>query len=333
MFLNSLEKAESEGAARSAQVSIGEQEGIWYVMWTETEEDGRTRQEHWYEGMQWEEMLAVFRERVWSKQCEGFKPLIEAVAGGMNAADERAVYIQLLQYYSELHPNDELYEALRQWRLKMASKESKAPFIVATNRLLKLISTFVPQSEEELLQLPGFGKAKAAQYAAELLAITAEQERTTSFPLVWVEQQVNPSEFYAWQLQEKERRRKAEADKQELKRKLLEAIHRMEPLDELQEQTKLQRRNLVQWIEELDRDGYELEPYIELLLEQVPRAERELAWQAFEQQGDRYLKPILQTVYKQEELSAKDTDRIYEWLRLLRLKFRRSGQLKMEAAV
>ncbi|UUZ80851.1 hypothetical protein LJK88_39685 [Paenibacillus sp. P26] len=130
----------------------------------------------------------------------------------------------------------------------------------------------------------------------------------------------------------KERRRKAEAEKQETKRKLLEAIHRGEPFDESLEQTKLQRRNLMTWIEELERDGYELEPYIGHLLEQVPQPERERAWKAFEQQGDRYLKPILQTVFKEEELSAKDTDRIYEWLRSLRLQFRRMSDQKAQAA-
>ncbi|WP_261381549.1 HRDC domain-containing protein [Paenibacillus cremeus] len=234
-----------------------------------------------------------------------------------------AIFLQKMHYYSELHADEALYEALRQWRFKQASTESKAAFIVATNRLLRMISNFRPQTEEELLQLPGFGGTKAAAYGAEILALTAAYERHTSFPLSWVEQEVPEADFQAWLLKEQERKRKAEMDKLDIKRRLLEVISRGERIDELQEQTKMDRRSLLMWMEELDRDGYDLEPYIEQMLEQVPETEREQAWQAFEQQGDCYLKPILQAVYKQQEFSSKDAERVYEWLRLLRMKFRR----------
>lgn len=328
MFMNSMEKATEEGRVRTAQVSIVENQGVWFVMWNEIKEDGRSEQETWYEGLHWDEMMSSFREGVFMKQCGGFKPLLEMSVSEVDGLDGRAAFVQMLHFYSEKHSNEELYEALRQWRWKQASRESKAQFIVATNRLLKLISTFVPQTEEELLQLPGFGRTKLSMYGAEILALTAKLPQNGLFPLTWVEEKVDPMEFNAWLMEEKERKRKAEADKQEIKRKLLEAISRGEQLDKLMEQTKVQRRNLLLWIEELDRDGYDLESYIEQLLEPIPAAERERAWRAFQQQGDRYLKPILQAVYKEEELSVKDADRIYEWLRLLRMKFRRANAMK-----
>ncbi len=324
MFLNSLEKKTEEDRVRTAQVSIGEAQGTWYVMWSDIKEDGRASQESWYEGIHWDEMLAVFRERILEKQLEGFIPLLEMGSGDLTV-DGRTMYIQRLHYYSEANSNEELYDQLRQWRLKQAGKEGKAPFIIATNRVLKLISTFVPKTEEELLQLPGIGKNKAGLYAADILSMTAEQEQKRAFPLSWVAEEVTQGEFFAWLLQEKERKRKAEADKQETKRKLLEVITKGEKIDSLQEQSRIQRRDLLLWIEELDREGYDLEPYIDRMLSEVPEKEREAAWQAFELQGDRYLKPILQAMYKQEELSAKDADRVYEWLRLLRLKFRRTN--------
>lgn len=328
MFLNCLEKATEEGRVRTAQVSIGENQGVWVVMWNEVKEDGRSEQETWYEGLHWDEMMSSFREGVFTKQCEGFKPLLEMNVSEADGLGGRAAFVQMLHFYSEKHSNEELYEALRQWRWKQASRESKAQFIIATNRLLKMISAFVPQTEEELLQLPGFGRTKLTMYGTEILALTTTFSRNASFPLTWVEGKTDPLEFNAWLLEEKERKRKAEADKQEIKRKLLEAISRGEQLDKLIEQTRVQRRNLLLWIEELDRDGYDLESYIEQLLEPIPAEERDLAWKAFELQGDRYLKPILQTVYKDEELSAEDADRIYEWLRLLRMKFRRVNAMK-----
>ncbi|WP_127489220.1 HRDC domain-containing protein [Paenibacillus ehimensis] len=328
VFLNSLEKPTEEGNVRTAQVTIGESQGIWMVMWNETREDGRKVQECWYEGLRWEEMLAVFRERVFAKQCGGYKPIVQVNVSEIDVLDRRTAYIQRLYFYGEKHANEELFDKLRDWRFKQASRDGKAAYLIATNRLLKMISAFVPHTEEELLHLPGFGKAKAAAYAADIVAITAGFPRDTEFPLAWVAQSIDPGELNAWLLQENERKRKAEEEKREIKHKLLEAIARGEKLDELQEQTKIQRRNLLQLFEELDREGYDLQSYIEGQLEQVPEPERELAWKAFQQQGDRYLKPILQTVYSQKELTAQDTDRVYEWLRMLRMKFRRETERK-----
>ncbi|MGF7032877.1 hypothetical protein J2T17_003800 [Paenibacillus mucilaginosus] len=332
MFLNSMEKTTAEGEVFTAQVSIGESEGSWIVMWNESPDEGLGAAETWYEGSEWSGMMKAFRERVFAKQCEGYTPLLEMQVSEMDGLDGRMAYMQPLHFYSERHAQEELYEALRQWRFKQASQEGKAPFIVATNRLLKMISAFVPQTEEELLQLPGFGKTKAASYSEAILALTAGRERMGSFPLTWVESAVDPAELNAWLLGEKERKLKAEADKQEVKRRLLEAAQRGAKLDEVQEETKIQRRNLLLWLEELDRDGYDLEAFIEAMLEEVEEARIAAAWQAFEQQGDRYLKPILQAVFTSEELSAKDSDRAYEWLRLLRMKYRKANAVRQSAA-
>ncbi|KZE78907.1 aldolase [Paenibacillus elgii] len=328
VFLNSLEKATEEGNVRTAQVTIGESQGTWVVMWNETREDGRRVQECWYEGLRWEEMLAIFRERVFAKQCGGYKPIVQVNVSEIDVLDHRTAYIQRLHFYGEKHANEELFDKLRDWRFKQASRDGKAAYLIATNRLLKMISAFVPHTEEELLHLPGFGKAKAAAYAADIVAITTGFQRDTDFPLSWVAESIDPGELNAWLLQENERKRKAEEEKREIKHKLLEAIARGEKLEELLEQTKIQRRNLLQLFEELDREGYDLQSYIEGQLEQVPEPERELAWKAFQQQGDRYLKPILQTVYSQKELTAQDADRVYEWLRMLRMKFRRENEQK-----
>ncbi|MCM3268265.1 HRDC domain-containing protein [Paenibacillus elgii] len=328
VFLNSLEKATEEGNVRTAQVTIGENQGTWMVMWNETREDGRRVQECWYEGLRWEEMLAIFRERVFAKQCGGYKPIVQVNVSEIDVLDRRTAYIQRLHFYGEKHANEELFDKLRDWRFKQASRDGKAAYLIATNRLLKMISAFVPHTEEELLHLPGFGKAKAAAYAADIVAITTGFQRDTDFPLSWVAESIDPGELNAWLLQENERKQKAEEEKREIKHKLLEAIARGEKLEELLEQTKLQRRNLLQLFEELDREGYDLQNYIEGQLEQVPEPERELAWKAFQQQGDRYLKPILQTVYSQKELTAQDADRVYEWLRMLRMKFRRENEQK-----
>ncbi|MFH5185892.1 HRDC domain-containing protein [Paenibacillus sp. TAB 01] len=334
LFLNSLEKKVGEDRVRSAQVSIGESKGRWFVAWQETKEDGELHHEDWFEGPGWEEMLNVFREQLLTKQSDGFKPVLDVVMlPEVAALDSRSAYVQMIQYYSEFHADETLYEELRQWRLKQANKEGRAPFLVATNRLLRMISTFLPQTLEELRQLPGLGSNKAAQYGEELLALTSKYPQLRPFPLEWVESEVNPVQFNAWLQHEKDRKRQAERSKQELKRRLLEAISRGDSLEAVREQTQLQRREVMLSIEELDREGYDLEPYIESMLKEIPAEEQEIAWAAFELQGARYLKPILQTLYSnQGEMDALEKDRIYEWLRLLRMKFRRvQGARRPEA--
>ncbi|SFL14141.1 HRDC domain-containing protein [Paenibacillus sp. 1_12] len=324
LFLNSLEKRVSEERTINAQVSIGESQGSWYVGWQETKSDGRQVQESWFEGQGWEDMLTAFRQNLFTKQCEGFKPVLEAaMLPEITALDRKTVRIQLLAYYSEIHANEELYEKLRQWRLKQASRESKAPFLVATNRLLRMVCVYLPHTLDELKQLPGMGMNKSNAYGMELLSMTQQHERSTPFPLDWVEDQVNPAEFNVWLEQEKGRKRKLQENKQEIRSKLLEAITRGDGLDALREQTQLERRDLLLWIEELDKEGYDMESYIEAVLHEVPEEEQALAWTAFEQKGDRYLKPILQAVYDPEALKGKEMDRIYEWLRALRMKYRR----------
>lgn len=324
LFLNSLEKKVGEDRVRSAQVSIGENHGRWFVAWQETGEDGNVHHEDWFEGPGWEEMLNVFREQMLAKQQDGFKPVLDIVMlPELAALDSKSAQIQLLHYYSEFHSNETLYEELRQWRLKQAGKEGKAPFLVASNRLLRMVSTFLPHTLEELKQLPGLGANKTALYGEELIGFTQKYTQLQPFPLHWVEGEINPVQFNAWLQHEKERKRQAEQSKQEQKRKLLEAISRGESLEAIREQMQLQRRELILTIEELDKEGYDLDAYIESMLQEIPAEEQELAWAAFELQGDRYLKPILQTLYShQEELDFQERDRIYEWLRLLRMKFR-----------
>lgn len=334
LFLHSLEMKVEDNRTRQAQASIGESKGRLVAGWQETKEDGRLSNETWFEGNAWEDMMIVFRENLLAKQHGGFKPVFDiGVLSEAGSFDSKSAQTQLLHYYSENNTNEELFEQLRQWRLKEANLEGKSPFLVATNRLLRMISAFIPQSEEELLQLPGLGASKAAMYGAELLKITQKFERATGFPLHWVQEQVNPAQFLAWQQQEKERKRQAERNKRDIKLKLLEAISRGDNLEEVREQLQLQRRDLMIWLEELDREGYDLELYIERGLQNVPQDQLNIAWAAFELQGDRYLKPILRTLYKQEELDGKDIDTIYEWLRLLRMKYRRSQQNKEAAAV
>ncbi|MFD2613686.1 HRDC domain-containing protein [Paenibacillus gansuensis] len=325
VFLNSMERKTEGEKGSSAQVSICESQGLWQVLWNEPDAGGTIHQDVWYEGAHWDEMLAAFRYRLAEKMSGGFLPVIDATvhSGGQSVGNGRSRFTQMLYYYSEFHASEELFNELREWRRVQAGKEGKAPYIIASNRALKLLSAFVPWTKEELLMLPGFGTAKVEAYLEAIRQITVKHERSGDFPLGWVESQVDASDFSAWFHKQNEMKLKNEFDKKVEKRKLLEGIARGETLETLSEQLSVPRRDLITWIEELDKDGVSVDALVTAELAGVPDEEQTLAVQAFEKEGDRYLKPVLQHMYTPDQLGEKDVTRLYEWLRLLRIRIRK----------
>ncbi|WP_430101135.1 HRDC domain-containing protein [Paenibacillus macerans] len=180
VFLNSLEKKRNGALMTEAQVWIGEEEGQWRMGWNELTADGE--QEHlWYEGASWSEMLHVYRHRLAVKLGEGFRPVMEGIWDEKEQLRGRGMAAQKLICYSELNANEPVYNELCVWRRKKAAADRKAPYLIASNRLLRMISTFLPHTAEELLQLPGVGENKAAEFGAEVLDITEKAERTHDF--------------------------------------------------------------------------------------------------------------------------------------------------------
>jgi len=331
VFLNTLEQWVGEGSVGTAQVTIGETQGIWRVLWNGSDPQGRAHQELWYEGGSWEELLAAFRTGLRDKFRLGFRPLVSGDWDGAQALTGRARFNQQLVYFSELNFDEQLYEKLRRWRREQAAHEGKAPYMLATNRVLRLIAVFAPQTREELLQIPGFGVQKSGMYGTDVLQLTAGKPQPGSFPLDWVAQEIDAERFEAWLLVQKEQRARLELDKEAGKRRLLELVAAGGNLTALQASLAISRREVLQRIEELGREGGEIEPLIEVELQAVPKEEQIRALQAFEAEGDRYLKPVLQRLYGQDAPNDKEADRIYEWLRLLRLRFRRDKELAAKA--
>lgn len=326
VFMNTLERQVEEGRVKSAQVSIGELHGLWYVGWSEPDSMGELQQESWYQGLSWEEMLTAFRSELREKLRQGYCPLITGEWETIQHLSGKARLTQMLTYYAEMNPNDAMFETLRKWRREQASREGKAPFILATNRVLRMISVYLPQTAEELKQIPGFGEHKSNMYSTDLCKITSEAQKSTSFPLDWVSKEVDVHQFESWLLAQREQKIRMELDKENNKRKLLELIAGGAAITAIQEALSFPRRELLLWIEDLDREGYDMDSLIDAELQSVQEEEQIRAWSAFETEGDRYLKPILQKVYGQEELKDKDLDRAYEWLRLLRLRFRKDKE-------
>ncbi|MBT2292863.1 HRDC domain-containing protein [Paenibacillus albidus] len=332
VFMNRLSRISGLTEEVFAQLWIGEEEGVWRLGWRDFAEAGEGEDSLWYEGGSWNEMLCVYRHELAVKMGEGYRPLIDGVFHEEEGLAGRNQEQLRLQYYSEQYANEAVYEELSAWRRGKASSERKAPYILASNRLLRLLSTFLPQSTEELLQIPGIGEAKAAQYGPDWLAITAAAPREHDFPLKWVREATDEDAFSSWLYKQKEIKYKKQLERLRLNRMLLQGIEGGLGLEQLKEQTGIGRRELLEAVEELEKDGYSVEKLIELELVTMEREQQEAAWNAYAELGDLFLKPVFHKVYGENFSASEGLDFYYERLRLIRIRFRREQADKLGVA-
>ncbi|MNO72320.1 HRDC domain protein [compost metagenome] len=328
VFLNSMEKNESGAITAGAKVWIGEDDGLWRMGWNEVTADGED-ETLWYEGASWSEMLHIYRHRLVVKLGEGYRPVIEGIWGEREQLFGRGMMSQKLVCYSEIHENELLYTELSSWRRKKASALRKAPYLIASNRLLRLISVFCPKTMEELLELPGVGSAKAAEFGAELLEMTKDKEQPGNFPLNWVEHEVNEDLFRTWMYKQKEIKFKHEMEKFNLRRNVLESLAEGMNLEKLCTKAGIERREAIELLEQLEKEGYNTDALIQMELKDVSIEEQEKVWKAYEELGDSFLKPVLHKAYHQKAQEGTDLDMLYERLRLIRLLFRRGAGNEM----
>ncbi|GAB6926798.1 hypothetical protein JCM10914A_07810 [Paenibacillus sp. JCM 10914] len=330
VFMNQMSRTDEAGHLCLAQVWIGEEEGVWQLGWRDLEPDGEESDDDWYEGNSWNELLYVYRHQLARKLGEGYRPMIEGVFNEPDEGGARNINSQKLYCYSELYGSEELYTELCAWRRRKAASGRKAPYFIASNRVLRLISAFMPLTENELLQLPGIGTTKVSEYGVEWLEMTAKAERKQGFPLDWVYEQLSEDAFHSWLYKQKELRYKQELDRFRIRRTMLLAIAEGASLSELEQRTSLSRRDLVEQLEELEKDGYDTERLIQFELSEMSHQEQAEIWKAFEELGDTFLKPVLQRVYGQERENeeAAGTETLYERLRLIRIRFRRDISMK-----
>ncbi|MEJ8306873.1 HRDC domain-containing protein [Saccharibacillus sacchari] len=336
VFLNRME-IEREHEVGGAQVWIEEEGGLWTCGWSEQDNGSRNTQEReaWYEGDMWNEMLAVYRHKLAAKLAEGYRPIIRDTFQEFLESGQRGRYTQKLICYSELRADEELYARLAAWRRVRATEEHRAPYLIATNRALRLIGTFLPQTLEELRELPGIGESTVTRYGEAILEHTRPIERKHSFPLDWVEHRLDEEEFEAWTYKSKERKFKREAERVRANRLLLESTipgSACISLTQISQDSGLERRELIEMMESLEKNGYSLEAIIEHEIQLVPQEQQSAIKQAYIELGDTFLKPVLKKVYGEEPPSEPGQDILYEQLRLLRIRYRREAERTAAAA-
>ncbi|GGN92316.1 HRDC domain-containing protein [Saccharibacillus kuerlensis] len=328
VFLNRME-IERGSEVGAAQVWIEEEDGLWRSGWNEEGGSAEEKRELWYEGEVWNEMLAVYRHKLASKLAEGYRPVIRDTFQEYLESAQRGRFTQKLICYSEQHTNEELYKRMAVWRRERSTEEHRAPYLIATNRALRLISTFLPQTLDELRELPGIGENTVQRYGQGLLEHTKNIERTHTFPLDWVERRLGEEEFEEWNYKNKERKFKREAERVRATRLLLEASRIQNDsvsLTQISQDSGLERRELIEMMESLEKNGYNLESVIEHELRLMPEEQSLAVMQAYEELGDSFLKPVLKKVYGEEPPSEPGLDILYEQLRMLRIRYRREAE-------
>ncbi len=65
--------------------------------------------------------------------------------------------------------NSELYNTLKRWRDMIVQEQNLAIYMVANQVSLQEIATYLPLTKKDLVQISGFGKAKAEKYGDEIL--------------------------------------------------------------------------------------------------------------------------------------------------------------------
>lgn len=325
VFMNRLVKGTGSDEIVAAQVWIGEEEGVWHLGWRDLLIGDETNDSAWYEGLSWNEMLCIYRHGLAVKLVEGYRPLIEGVFHEDEELRGKGNGVQKLYCYSELHLREDLYAQLSTWRRKKAVSEHKAPYFIASNKVLRLISTFVPYNVEELLQLPGVGVHKAEEYGTEILEISSIVERSHQFPLDWVYTSLSEEVYMSWVFKQREQKYKDELDKYRMQHKLIQGISEGKNLDQLRQDCNVKRKELIEALEELEKQGYSTEILLEIELQGMNDEEQVAVWSAFEELGDTFLKPVLQRVYGTENESVKigNVDQLYERIRMIRIRFRR----------
>lgn len=319
LFMNSLQRKEEQDTLCTARICVGTDEEHWRIVWTEDRMDRPSTQEEWYEGPEQEEMKVILQYRLAGKMGEGFMPVVEGLLEEAIPVRNRTSLAQMLAFYAECHPNKPLFERLRVWRRDKAAQLGRAPFVVATNKLLQLLSVYIPHNKEEMLQIPGFGDYKWNLYGEELVELLVKEERRHAFPLHWVANEMDHREMFIWMCRLHEQKHKNMLVRHQHRKKLLAQASSGSSLDTLEKELSLPKREVILLMEQLEEDGYDLSELINNCIEEIPQQLRENALQAFREQEGRFLKPVLRKLYTEEELKGQDIQQLYDWLRIIRL--------------
>ncbi len=189
---------------------------------------------------------------------------------------------------------------------------------------MQLLAVYLPHTLDELGEIPGFGKVKTERYGGEIIELLQGMERRHTFPLSeWVPGSVTAEQLASWMFRQQEEKYSKKLAIVREKRSLLEGIRGGKTLVQLGDDLKCSRRALIERIERLDEEGYDVLPIVERELSELTEEEAQQFETAIGELGDQYLKPLLRKMYG-DSVSADEAETKYAKLRMMRIRHRRS---------
>jgi len=320
MYLETFRQVEqvSQVAALEAQLLISEEDNGWQLMWTNIDERSSEQVEVWYEGESWTALQEHFFVHLYVKLEQGFAPLYALHQHG----EERELNSKndILQYYSEEHYDQILFEQLREWRKKESLKRKVPLYVIATNMMLKQLSTFIPYTNEELASITGLGAQRIQEYGTAILELTNAIPRTTCFPLSWVTEQCDELAYRRWKLMNSLSRQRIKGTRQALNIKLIEMVNANVRLVDISDQLRLSTYQVLRMLEQSIGQG-EVEgmiAWIQAEKEGIPDEQYDIICGVYEKSDTSYLKPIMEEVKSLIDSSIKE-EQIYDRLHILKL--------------
>jgi len=75
---------------------------------------------------------------------------------------------------AEAEPDGGLVDALKHWRRAEASRRNMPPYVILHDKTIAALAAVRPRSAEALLDVPGLGPAKVAQYGDAILQVLGQ---------------------------------------------------------------------------------------------------------------------------------------------------------------
>lgn len=325
LYAQSFYQQQTNGKAKKGQISVSEEQGRYRVIWQELLENGDVQQEVYYEDTDLYKVQLQIKIKIAHKLMEGYRYTLSDTAISDLANPEAISFHDAVDYYSELHSDQQTYQQLSHWRRMRAREEGISPFLIASNRLLRRISAFFPFTLAEWLQIPGCGKRKWEKYGEDIIRILKARrlrEDKTEFNIQKLTSQIDPEQFWQWDVLRKLKHWRENHTEHVQNQQILSLIQRGDSLNTISDMTGLDENMLLRRIEVLEQEGYEIKSWIKLQLEQMSEQEMKDILHAFEQKGEQYLKPIMEAVYRVEQQNKEGQSALYTRLKLVRLLLR-----------
>jgi len=110
----------------------------------------------------------------WNHEKVLRKPVIMKIATEKEQEDRR---VKRKLQPEETEYDFQLFEFLRELRLEISKEAGAPPYIIFNDKTLKNLARSLPETKEQMLEVPGVGEVKFRRYGQRFLALIAEYKR------------------------------------------------------------------------------------------------------------------------------------------------------------